>query len=378
MDKKYYMGASDALLRRSAMSMVATTISRDWHLGLLSAAIAEAVASIADSLGRTVPSLDIDLLAAEYEVAFNEAVAFGLFRPGGIRSKDHLGLWCLARVLRPDIYVESGVFIGSSLHAVISGHMPETVVAIDPNLTRLRVPRTKVPGGQFIDDQDFSQLTLNCSGQNALAYFDDHIDTAERILQSAQKGIRCIVFDDSTGMEGICQRLYPAVPTLPMIMNCDLLRAGQELCWSFTQISSGSAGGLLAQIARQIVGRGCVRVSFTVTDELIDKCHRAKRVVSKWAKSPKLGNFAQLGRLHTAIAPKRIHRHYEVHCSPKCRGLTVVKAKWSLGPSLCCRFRTAHISYSMRPQFGAALCMRRSELRNCCERQCLRDVLFVG
>jgi hypothetical protein len=291
MDKKHLMGQGDAIVRRHVTGMLPTEISGVWRRGLLKSAIAYACEALAAELDVADAPRDLDELVKSYEQTMDRAVGLGLFQRGGIREKDHLMLWCLAQMLQPELYIESGVFIGSSLHAVASTPSVKEVVAIDPNLTRLLVPRTDIPGGRFIDQQDFSELSLDCRGRRALAYFDDHINTADRILQACDKGITQVVFDDSTGMEGICQRLYPALPTLPMIMRPDLLVPGAELAWTFKRSSLGGLTGVVKQAMWKAIGRGYVRLSFTVTDDLVEQCRAAKSRIRKCINLPNLADF---------------------------------------------------------------------------------------
>ena len=116
--------------------------------------------------------------------------------------------------------------MGSSIHAFMNSPAIKKIFAIDPDLRNLKIPRKSIPGAELIDEKDFSQIDFVLSGMKALVYFDDHIDTARRIIQASQKGFRYVLFDDSTGLEGICQRFYPAIPTIPMIMcsvPCDYI-----------------------------------------------------------------------------------------------------------------------------------------------------------
>ncbi|MDP1171564.1 hypothetical protein, partial [Klebsiella pneumoniae] len=86
---------------------------------------------------------------------------------------------------------------------------------------------------KFIGDMDFSELQLDIEDDEvSLAYFDDHVDSAARILQASEKGLKYLVFDDSTGLEGVCQRAYPAVPTIPMILDIECFRPGDRMAWT--------------------------------------------------------------------------------------------------------------------------------------------------
>jgi hypothetical protein len=309
MDQQFLMGQSDVLERAPADTDAQTFVSPSLRARLTKAAIAEAVDFYTAFFGSSTSAdgherLGVDRLAASYAEALHGGRELGLFQKGGIREKDHLNLWCLGRVLAPTTYIESGVFIGSSLHAFVHGARPARVLAIDPNMSNLRLTPQHVPGLSLIDDQDFSQLDvhgLGVEGPRALAYFDDHINTASRILQAAEKGLRYLVFDDSTGMEGVCQRLYPAVPTLPMIVHHERwLAPGDELAWTFEHPRPlpSPPTGMKARLKYALSppdhatpAPKQTRVTLTVTADLIELCRAAKQCVKTHARLPDLGDY---------------------------------------------------------------------------------------
>lgn len=299
MHTKFLMGESDGLVRVASDNRVATVVSADLRNRLLSQAIDSAMAAYAEFFGKKDGYACTAEMRREYESDFAEAFSLGLMCHGGIRAKDHLNLWCLAKVLLPQTYIESGVFVGSSLHAVIRGAKSSLshVIAVDPRLEVLRVPKDSLPNGRFVDQEDFSELEFGDVGRDSLAYFDDHIDTAGRIMQASAKGVRYVLFDDSTGFEGICQRLYPAIPTVPMIVHEGLLRSGDEFHWSVSGSVPGErAHGLLERIGRRIRGgdkrrSSIVRVSCLITDAMIERCDEARKCIVKWMQVPDLGRF---------------------------------------------------------------------------------------
>jgi len=177
------------------------------------------------------------------------------------------------------------------LHAFINSPGIRKIIAIDPNLNKLKIPKESIPGAKLIDDKDFSQIKIDLSGVRSLAYFDDHIDTADRILQSFDKGLRYVLFDDSTGLEGICQRLYPAIPTIPMIMNAELLSPGDELSWYFNRPSNTELRDIIKRIIRRISGEGGTRLTLVIAQELIEKCLDTKKLIRKYKMLPNLGEF---------------------------------------------------------------------------------------
>lgn len=285
------MGNNDWLMRTSGDGELSTFISSRLRTNLIMAAIKKAYRFYADFLDISCSRVDFEKIVVDYEQDHSHAISLGLFQPGGIREKDHLNLWCLSHIFSPEVYVESGVFIGSSLHAFIN--LPETkkILAIDPNLNNLKIPKENIPGAELISDKDFSEIEIDLSEVRSLVFFDDHIDTADRIFQSFDKGARYILFDDSTGLEGTCQRLYPAIPTIPMIMNAEIFSPGDEISWDFNIPSNNKLKEVIKRLSRRKSSASGTRVTLVVNQEFIAKCIKAKKLIRKYAVLPDLGEF---------------------------------------------------------------------------------------
>ncbi|MEM8947295.1 MAG: hypothetical protein AAGD11_19130 [Planctomycetota bacterium] len=288
------------LTRSPAKGGSLTTISPNLHSKLLAAAIGRACEFYGDFLGLST-EVDVPGMVDGYQRSYAAALNLGLFAEGGIREKDHLNLWCLGKRLCPETYVESGVFIGSSLHAFVSSETIDRVVAIDPDLSKLKVSTDAVREAKLIDGADFSEIEFQLGDGQSLVYFDDHINTANRILQAAEKGFRYLLFDDSTGLEGVCQRLYPATPTIPMVMHCELFSPGDELAWSFQKPIEPSLASLAKGLVQTLLNPAGERVTMTATQELIDLCQAARDCVNQCEKIPDLGEFIPQSRPNRTV-----------------------------------------------------------------------------
>ena len=77
-------------------------------------------------------------------------------------------------------------------------------------------------------DYDFNEEDLSLS----LLYFDDHINTAERIIQASDKGFKNLIFDDSCGLMGTVERKFPSMPSLFFIENIENFSKNDEILWS--------------------------------------------------------------------------------------------------------------------------------------------------
>lgn len=292
MDKEFLMGNKDWLMRSRAYGDPSTSISPGLRKNLTMAAMRRAYEFYSDFFNiSSITNVDFENLITEYERHYSQAISLGLFAAGGIRERDYLNFWCLSHIFSPEVYVESGVFIGSSLHAFINSPGIKKIFAIDPNLNNLKIPEKSISRVELIDDKDFSQIKIDLSGMRSLVYFDDHIDTACRIIQAYDKGFRYVLFDDSTGLEGICQRLYPAIPTIPMITNAEIFSPGDELSWTFNRPLTMGLKGIVKNIIQRKSNVARIRVGLTITQELIEKCLEAKKLIRKYEMIPNLGEF---------------------------------------------------------------------------------------
>ena len=242
-------------------------------------------------------NFDFEELASEYLKVVDNAYTFNLFTAGGILEKDFLLLWCLHKCFRTEGYIESGVFIGSSLYAAISALKDASIIGIDPNLKNLKLPNHLVSKCKLIDDKDFSEINFeNISKNKSIVFFDDHINAAERIIESHYKGLKYLIFDDAGGLDDISKKLYPSFPTIPIIMNADFLSPGEEFSWIYKR-------GLIKdeifmtwkkkfkKIYQIIKGSKSIKVTAKFDEALVNKCLFAKSLIKKSVVLPDLGSY---------------------------------------------------------------------------------------
>lgn len=281
------MEAADDLVRTRSREWRPTEIDPHLERRLYTGAAELALTHFANALDRPISTA----LAPAIYAACIEARNLDLFRPGGIREDGFIALRALAEVVQPSQYVESGVFIGSSLYALHSCSFVARIWAIDPNLSQLAFRDDAPERTVYIDTQDFSEIDFGAVLPQSLVYFDDHINTMLRIVQAHQHGFRMLVFDDSTGFHGITQRLYPAVPTIGMLLNIDALEVGDHLAWYFRPKVRNGRKGLLRKIlgtVRQMRPPRPIRVSMTITEGFLEQMRRAQALVDKIIPFPNL------------------------------------------------------------------------------------------
>jgi len=141
-------------------------------------------------------------------------VALNLPPQGSTSVGGLLSVYFVARKLLPSVIIESGVFVGASLHALRCAAPNAKISAFDVNLGPLKYR-----------DETITYTESDCSesesfdGAGGLGFFDDHINNAIRVLQARNMGLKYLLFDDSPRMGEITQYRFPGVPTIPMIMD---------------------------------------------------------------------------------------------------------------------------------------------------------------
>lgn len=136
-------------------------------------------------------------------------------RQGGNGFNGALQLYAVVRTLRPATIVESGVFRGFTTWVMRQAHPGADIRCFDPvpAQRRWRDPRARYSAADW--------STADLSGidpHDALAFFDDHIDQARRIVEAAERGFCRLLFDDDAAAHAIHAHGGPAFPTVAMIL----------------------------------------------------------------------------------------------------------------------------------------------------------------
>jgi len=120
---------------------------------------------------------------------------------GGMRINDMFSFYFLLNKLRPDVVIESGVWNGQStklIRKVLGDNCK--ILCLDPReidttgFTDTNPNTTYYTGKNFID---FASLNLDVKSNTALCFFDDHQNSAQRLIQCIEKGITHVFFNDN-------------------------------------------------------------------------------------------------------------------------------------------------------------------------------------
>lgn len=165
--------------------------------------------------------------------AFFEAWMSTPFRrpTGGSRFNNILWLHLISKAMRPNIIIDSGTFEGASAWALSKGAPDAETMSFDVDLSQIL---HREPGVHYIE-HDWTAVPINApTGSRVLAYFDDHIDQARRLLEARQLGVTIAIFDDDLPLTAF-YRMAPTTAVLPKIefVLDDSLRDGQILEWNY-------------------------------------------------------------------------------------------------------------------------------------------------
>lgn len=149
---------------------------------------------------------------------------------GGSRFNNLLWLHLLSASMRPSVIIDSGTYQGASAWALATGAASSEVYSYDVDLTNLKY---RSPGVNYIERDWFSDPPATSSAESTLAYFDDHVDQARRLIEATAHGCSLVIFDDDFPITSYYQ-MAPTAGVLPKIefLLDETLHDGQCLIWS--------------------------------------------------------------------------------------------------------------------------------------------------
>jgi len=137
-----------------------------------------------------------------------------------------LWVYLFNRLFSPDIYAESGVFVGSSLFIARHGAPNAEIHGYDPNLNNLAFKDETI----HLHSCDWSLDPIAAKSDRDLCYFDDHIDCAMRIIEAQGMGFKNLIFDDCVDVGQFYKYRYIGLPTVPLIVD-PKLDDGESVEW---------------------------------------------------------------------------------------------------------------------------------------------------
>jgi hypothetical protein len=135
-------------------------------------------------------------------------------------------LYYLARVLDPELIVESGVWKGHSSWLMSKACPNANLYGFDICLDKLAYPDLNAQMFER-DWQSFSFPSFD--PERALIFFDCHINHAQRLIEAKSKGFKHLLFDDNPPTHKIFSHV-PGIPTAAMLNSGDGLDK-TEISW---------------------------------------------------------------------------------------------------------------------------------------------------
>ena len=135
-------------------------------------------------------------------------------------------LYFIARILNPELVVESGVWKGHSSWLLSKACPDADQYGFDISLNKLEYPDLKVQ--MFEKDwQTHSFPTFDTD--KALIFIDCHINHAQRLIEAKAKGFKHIIFDDNPPTHKIFSHV-PGIPTAAMLVEDEGIDS-DEISW---------------------------------------------------------------------------------------------------------------------------------------------------
>jgi hypothetical protein len=177
----------------------------------------------------TIPDLRHFDVEAEVRGFYHDWIRGPFRQPfGGSRFNNALWLDIIAKAYSPEVIIDSGTFQGASAWALSRGAPDAQVLSFDINLSNLLWRSEKVE----FREQDWTAMSLALSHRRNLAYFDDHVDQARRLLEAANLGVSVAIFDDDFSVTSFASMAHDgaSLPKVEFVLD-ETLADGEELTW---------------------------------------------------------------------------------------------------------------------------------------------------
>lgn len=206
----------------------ATDLQRERLLEAISAALSADIAAcpdLADLPGRDGAPSVATLVREFYDLIPTSPVNA---KKGGNGFNGCLQVYAVARLLKPKVLVESGVFRGQTTWILRQACPQATLFCFDVDFSNL-VYKDREAIYTQADWSDFDLSSL--PADETLVFFDDHIDQGRRVLEAQGRGLTRLLFDDNAPASRIHTVGGPPIPSLDMLMDPEL--DGQDLAWTY-------------------------------------------------------------------------------------------------------------------------------------------------
>lgn len=274
------------LVNRNPLKKTNFSINDDFQSRLIKLSFQKIFLFLKDIIPNFKLEISSDECVRNFKKSFLAAKTQNLISYGGIPEKNYLALSIISQLLNPSLYVESGFFKGSSLLAVSDAKNLKHIIGFDPIHSEYKA-KLPIDIKLTLLKTDFSKYNFEDENlSSSLVYFDDHINTAERIIQASDKGFKNLIFDDSCGLMGTAERIYPSLPSLFFIDNVNNLIEGDKIEWSKDREKKFNFFNFFSFSFKKKK-----YFSFKFDKTTIDLCKNARERISSIHKIPDLNDY---------------------------------------------------------------------------------------
>ncbi len=132
----------------------------------------------------------------------------------GFGFNEGLFLFCIIRIIRPNVIVESGVMKGFTTYLIDSASENDCIIyCYDINYENLEYKSQKA----IYFNNDITINKPNLKNKHALAFWDDHTSQLDRLMFSLNEGIKYNFFDDDLSFLNFHSDGWPPIPSISML-----------------------------------------------------------------------------------------------------------------------------------------------------------------
>jgi hypothetical protein len=162
---------------------------------------------------------------------------YGLYKNRSMTDNTHgsgfhnaFWIYLFARVLDPELIVESGVWRAHTTWLLTQACPEATIFGFDRNLKHVDYDDLKAT---LIESDWGTYQFPHFNPEKSFVFFDCHVNNAQRILEAKEKGFKHLLFDDNPPVHKIFSHI-PGIPTAAML-NSGLGIDQPEIKWVWNE-----------------------------------------------------------------------------------------------------------------------------------------------
>ncbi len=158
------------------------------------------------------PKESIPKFVDEYCKVFSKTPILDL--NSGFGFNEGLFLFCIIKVVRPSLVIESGIMKGFTTYLIDAATDGNCIISCyDISFENIEYKSKKAKYFQ----NDISKSPPNVKNQKVLAFWDDHTSQLDRLKFSIKNNIKYNIFDDDLGFLNFHSDGWPPIPSITML-----------------------------------------------------------------------------------------------------------------------------------------------------------------